>query len=124
MLSLIAGLFSPKWGWCWTFAHGPNIFWYVRTKATSSEREAARRVVERLWAVWSGQHRGGSQATVAELARRSGVEPETLRVLVRSAENGTIKSGPGFVTVARIARPLKVDLNALARLALPAEDGE
>lgn len=95
----------------------------MRTAATPAERAAARRVVLQLWAAWVAGRPGGARATVAELARRTGVESETLRALVKAAENGTIKSGPGFVTVARIADPLDVDLNLLARSALSTEEG-
>jgi hypothetical protein len=89
----------------------------MRTPASEGDRAASRHVVEQLWAAWVDAC-APDRATVARLARDSGVEAETLRVLIRCAGQGALRSGPGFLTVARLARSVSVDLNGLARGAL------
>lgn len=96
----------------------PKYIWGMRTPASEEDRAASRHVVEELWRAWADACPPGNTPTIAGFARDAGVEAETLRVLVRSARAGALRSGPGFLTVARLARPVDIDLNGLASAAL------
>lgn len=86
----------------------------MRTRASGADGAAAKHVVDELWAAWAEACLPG-KPTVSAFAREAGVEVETLRVLVRSAGHGSLRSGPGFVTVAKLALCVDLDLNRLAR---------
>jgi len=90
----------------------------VRTSASIDDSDATVRLAAELWKGWVGQcARDGRTPTVADLSRLSGVHPETLRVLFKTDTPGT-RSGPGFITVARIARAIDADLATVARVTL------
>lgn len=91
----------------------------MRTKATAGDTTAAGQVAQELWAAWEARCAGSRPATVAGLAELSKVKYETLRVFIRPA-GGATRSGPGFLTVARVAVALGVDLTDLARRAVRA----
>ena len=72
-------------------------------------------LADELWKGWESFSAGrGHRATVAELSRQSGVKAETLRVLFTPVA-GASRSGPGFITVARVAMVIGTDLAELVR---------
>lgn len=96
----------------------------MRTRASDEDGAAAGYVVDQLWTAWEEMCAPGVKPTVSAFAREAGVEAETLRVLVRSAEQASLRSGPGFLTVARLASCVNLDLNRLARESMSARSGK
>ncbi|MCU1355897.1 MAG: hypothetical protein JWM89_1315 [Acidimicrobiales bacterium] len=90
--------------------------------APPEDRATAIAVVQAVWAAWERKCGSTTTATVAGLAKESQVEPETLRAMVRAAQAGELRSGPGFVPVARIAAAAGLELNDLAPLVVPKGD--
>jgi transcriptional regulator with XRE-family HTH domain len=82
----------------------------VRTPLTEDQRDRGRALGQVLRAA-----RGPRSA--AEIADHAGISLDTLRKI----ERGAI-STPAFFTVAALARVLGLDLSALARDVMPAED--
>jgi hypothetical protein len=95
----------------------------MRTKAPTEHGSATAHLADAVWQAWVNQCGDAKAASVAGLAKLSGVEPETLRVFLRPKE-GASRSGPGIWMVARIAFALKLDLNNVARSALAAGDSK
>src|SRR5690348_8155280 len=89
----------------------------MRTPARPDDGHALAQVMLRLWDRYEQRcAKTNEPGTFAHLAQITGVEGETLRVLVRRAQAGPLKTGPSFSTVARVAVELGANLDELGRL--------
>lgn len=92
----------------------------MRTRASDDDAAAAKFLVDQLWSAWVEACPSDVTPTVSAFAREADVGVETLRILVRSADRGALRSGPGFLTVAKLAQCVNLDLNRLVQESMSA----
>lgn len=84
-----------------------------RTQGTDESERRVQRLMDELFAGFPHP-----DETVATLATQTGLRHETVRNLLRNPA-GRLRAGPGFLTVALIARARNVSLENLSSAAYP-----
>ncbi|MEQ1785747.1 MAG: hypothetical protein ABL966_01740 [Acidimicrobiales bacterium] len=89
----------------------------MRTPATAADAAASALLVLRLWEAFGRRCNTSAQRQSFEgLSVLTGVDADTVRVLVRGAQARSLRTGPSFTTVARLAGPLEVSLDELGEM--------